>query len=730
MAETPTIEIKSLFSAAKQSPTKLEQLCVETASGAKVVEDLLNLLVYQLEEEEIYALQNPESESYKILASTLKKVSTAVNCNVICVIGHTEICENYMKALDFKRKNSLPTVVLIVGCMSNSLANRLNKEQKYTSQEIYFFGFRNLMHCLKGQIFSCEKGHMGYFSMNCDFDGAKKNYDKIKANSTEYQKAYAERLRLLQCCQSKFEVFKQVFYDKLPLRNCSVYPAEQLIKKISQIRTDSGSVIPPTNPIFILEDGISCSTGESCKLRDAQYELFKKNANVFEKEVSEFSFVPQTTQMMRNFYSVTVEEHNQFDKFLSEKLRTMKLEDGLAFLHQRLIFPHFLVRGGYPVFFYLIGQRYLLCIKEIEKKYNNLDWGYFEKIFYSNILLYILHLHKEIETKKIASPSSMKNFIWYTEKEFFRLLQWLTQKDKKLWMPGNTIAPVYYLFLPNLHLPYFEFFFKEFPTFFSNIHNGDAFLEKLFENAQYPTEGRVKLFHIILSIGNFSYDKNYIKLYENGESNANTNTLSPAILNLLYRVFGTIINKKYKLFMPQKRMLFWEKQAADPSASKKNKLRFENYYNAYKTFLETYKEYPIEQLTQEQLQKVIDTDLAPYVEGAKAMETLPAFFGTVTKQVKKLAKDKSLFNSTIKRLRNIYTQSRANLNEGNNALRKRNEIQAAYNEFLQTPVVQQEQQEQARKQAEHEARERAYLASKAQSKANQGGRRTRRNHRR
>ena len=135
-------------------------------------------------------------------------------------------------------------------------------------------------------------------------------------------------------------------------------------------------------------------------------------------------------------------------------------------------------------------------------------------------------------------------------------------------------------------------------------------------------------------------------------------------------------------------------------------------------------------MTQEQLQKLIDTDLAPFVEGAKAMETLPVFFGTLTKQVKKLAKDKSLFNTTIKRLRNIYTSKRENLNEGNNALRKRNEIQGAYNEFLQTPAVQQEQQEQVRKQAEHEARERAYLATQAQAQANQGGHRTRRNHRR
>jgi hypothetical protein len=726
MADTPSIQIKSLFSAAKQVPTKLEQMCVESASGAKVVEDLLNLLVYQLEEQEIYALQDPESESYKVLSSTLEKVSTAVKCNVICIIGHTEICENYMKTLQFHRINSLPTVVLIVGCMSNSLANRLNKEQKYTSQEIYFFGFRNLMHCLKGQIFSCEKGHMGYFSMNCDFDGAKQNYDKIKANSTEYQKAYAERLRLLQCCQSKFEVFKQVFYDKLPLRNCSVYPAEQLIKKISQIRTNSGSVIPPTNPIFLLEDGVSCSRGESCKLQDVQYELFKKNANVFEKEVSEFSFVPQTTQIMRNFYSVTVEEHNEFDKFLSEKLRTMKVEDGLAFLHQRLSFPHFVVRGGYPVFFYLIGQRYLLCIKEIEKKYNNLEWDYFEKLFFSNILLYILHLHEEIETRKIASPSSMKNFIWYTEKEFFRLLQWLTRKEKKLWTPGNAIAPVYYLFLPNFHLPYFEFFFKEFPDFFTKPGRVDSFLEKIFEHAKYPEEGRVKLLQILFSIGIFDNDKNYIKLYENGESDANTNTLSPAILHILYSVFFPIIKKKYKLFLPQNRMLFWEKQAADPSASKKNKIRFANYFNAYKTLVETYTISPFEKLSTEQVNSMLDADLAPYVEGAKAMETLPAFFGTLTKQVKKLTKDKTVFNTTIKRLRNIYTERRANLNEGNNALRKRNEIQAAYNEFLQMPAIQQEQLEQARKQAEHEARERAYLASKGL----QGGRRTRRKYRR
>lgn len=94
----------------------------------------------------------------------------------------------------------------------------------------------------------------------------------------------------------------------------------------------------------------------------------------------------------------------------------------------------------------------------------------------------------------------------------------------------------------------------------------------------------------------------------------------------------------------------------------------------------------------------------------------------MTKQVKKLAKNKSLFNITIKRLRNIYTSRQENLNEGNNALRRRNAIQQAYEEFMQIPAVLAQKEVNARRLAEHEERQRAYQLAKA----DQGGARTRR----
>jgi hypothetical protein len=188
---------------------------------------------------------------------------------------------------------------------------------------------------------------------------------------------------------------------------------------------------------------------------------------------------------------------------------------------------------------------------------------------------------------------------------------------------------------------------------------------------------------------------------------------------LLYRAFSPFMKKKYPLFMPQKRMEFWDKKASEAGISKKNKLRFEQYRDAYKICLDMLKRNASQEfLTPEQAKKMLDANLAPYVQGAKAIETLPSYFGTVTKQVKKFAKEKPLFNTTMKRLRNIYTEKRANLNEGNNALRKRNEIQSVYDDFLQTPAVLQEKEDQARKQAEHEERQRI-----RQQKASEGGRR-------
>ena len=227
--------------------------------------------VVEFEGEELKQYHDKKGIYYSKLKKDLEWVSKKIKKNIIVYVGHVEDIDRDFFPELYSSGNTLlstltpefETICLLIACYSIDVATRFNAAPSYfvghkygkNQYSIVSFGFEELVHIYRGEIYMCENHHEKVDSFQCMYPNAL--YDKQNLLRNVDDKSNP----LYQCCKVKYDRFKSRFVDELSTRNCIKLTKEKFLKKVEKIiRTDGTLNKQDTHNKYTIEIG----DGETC----------------------------------------------------------------------------------------------------------------------------------------------------------------------------------------------------------------------------------------------------------------------------------------------------------------------------------------------------------------------------------------------------------------------------------------------------------------------------------
>lgn len=665
------------------------QKCVELSSKPKSEEIQYNIgaLIFQVEEEEILELTRPESLASQTLRATVKPIADELQCNILVFVGHTHECYNYISTKGIAITNNLPTIVLVVACFSIQRIQEYNLKQEMIDRNIYFFGFNNFMHVLKGEILACKENHKAMPYLDCRFDEVKNNIQKITANASEYTKAYEAQLDLLKCCNGRYEHFKQVFYDYLVGRECVKFTTEKLLPKLRRIRNPDGSLHRDTfasktdldNYVFFRSEGEAC-TAESCSAGKTKYNTYKPNIAKFDDRVR---FGNEATKklidILNNTSKYTPEEFLKKDKEIVDILKAMPKPQALKSLQYSLRYRSNSYNFIVPLFFFLFAENYKISTQEVLKNHAvPLDI-----VLNNNWMLpaFILEHMNSTHVKPTL-----------TESEAYRLLKAIGEKNRNALKTNYHINRL--LFQNNkCYLSIIELLFRDFTEEITPLPDIIIrWLDEHVKEGKWTLEQAAKVLEIIVSLKKLNMkipgsmqEFSIINFYEGVISDGLSRSFNTHLTFLIILYVYIHDDTKFPIDSLDNKVTYW----ITPSQSAKTylKAKYNRILKAYQITKDFFNKGGVEvqsyRKTPEQMKKLLDYDLAPIEARVQAIEEVKSFFSKVQPNIQKRKNlDTATKTAAIQELVAFYRGVNSERNEGENALRRLREMHSLYSEFL------------------------------------------------
>lgn len=681
----------------------VKKCATEYSSLAKTQEHpkLVGQLIFQLEEDEIVALKDPEGASYKTLEATMQPIMDTLQCNIVVVVGHNTACFTYIDTNEIPSLNSLPTIVLVVACFSATKIAEYNTKPLHIQRKLFFFGFRNIMHLVQGEILACKAHHLAEPFLDCRFEEVKQDLEVIQANLTQYTKPYANQVDLLKCCKGRYEHFKQVFYDYLAKRECVKFPTASLLTKLRTIRNSDGTLFRNATMegnslkmtdeqlrsyIFKRSEGIPCTDEGNCSAGKTNYEVYKENLKKFDDRVRYGNAITKKLiDILNNTDRYTVAEKIEKDKEIVELLKSLpKPSAKQTLLHLLVYRNHLDDMYLIPLFFYIFAENYKLSSMEVLKNhdvpYNYIPSrmpGQRENIPQLSFVKIILnHMNR-----KFKKPT-------LTEMEAYRLIRTIGLKKPEIFLDSESDITKYGR--PTIHLTIIDSIYSKlsisellFYHFPEHIDITNSWLiSRLAVGIElniFSIKYTCKLLELLGSFQKLRLEKDYsfLTTYESISSKS-------FFLEILILIYVYFDDARYPNETIDEKIEFW--------TSKIESVKGEHRKTAYRKYLKIYlqaKDFlsknSIESLrnTPAQMKELLKYDLAPFEDSALAIDEIKSYFGSVQKNIQKR---KNLDADTkIKAIQNLVTAYKGvniEKNEGENSLRRLKEIDTYYTNFL------------------------------------------------
>ena len=684
------------FEFVKKCATEYSQI----AKGEELP-NLVNSLIFQLEEEEIVALKNPANPSYQALQATLQPIMDALQCNIIVIVGHNTACFTYIDTKGIPIVNSLPTIVLLVACFSESKIASYNTMPDIVRNNIYFFGFRNYMHLLHGEILACKSNHLAAPFLDCRFEEVKQDLDVIRANATQYTKPYAEQVDLLKCCRGRYEHFKQVFYDYLANRECVKFTTANLMDKLKAIRAPDGSLVRNAtmvngtlrmNPdqletyIFKRSEGTPCTAEGNCSTGKTRYANYKPNLTKFDDRVKfGNTLTKQLFEILNYTNRHTPEEHIQKDKEMADLLKGVPKSTALTSLtHSAIYRSEFIYTTRrsiqIPLFFYIFAENYKLSTQEILKNHAVPLDIVIENEYYTLVSVILEHMVRT-ETRRTI-----------TEKEVYRLLKAIGQKNANALVVGfRAQQTLPRLFGEKCYPSLFELLFRYFPLAIPALHwTYIPRMSYLVERKQWTLAEASKVLELFVAFGKI-HDGNIsiIRSYED-EMRMDTHRISgatksfrviPEFLIILYTYYYD--ESQAEDFSISSQIDWWTEKYAEVLQYLKPK--FNRILKAYQEVKEFFGDLPIDRYlkTPEDINVILDFELAPMEVPAGAIDEVVSYMKTVQPAIQKRSNlNTATKSAAVQQLVALYKGVDISKNEGENALNRLSKMHTMYTQFL------------------------------------------------
>lgn len=667
-------------------------------SKEKDLPNIVNLLIFQLEEEEILALKNTESASYKTLKATMEPIMERLQCNIVVVIGHTETCFTYIDKTGIPTLNSLPTIILVVACFSSSQIARYNTDPKMIEKKYFFFGFQNLMHLLHGEILACKSPHLATPFLDCRYEEVKEDIEVIRANVKQYNKPYEQQIDLLKCCKGRYEHFKQVFYDYLSKRECVKFPTEQLFAKLKGIRKEDGSLFRygiSQNNFFVMteedkkkyifsrSEGIPCTDEGNCSTGKTMYTTYKANLAKFDDRVKFGNDATKKIFAILNETSrYTPEQLALKDKEMLDILKALPKKTALSVLLHPAVYRNESTDKSYTIvlYFFVFAENYKLTSQEILKNHD-VPLDIVVKNEYTLVNFILEHLMRTYPKPTLS------------EAEAYRLIKAIGQKNvKSIEVAFQSNKGISMLFEnKKCYLSLIELIFRYFPTAAPNsIFQYILILSEYVSNGNWTLEQAIKVLELFASFEKFTEAKGAgkISILTSYESKLTSSTSASYKLLLEFIIFIYIYlqdTNKYPDTLLDKKIKQWEEKLTTTKDYMKPKVnRVLKVYQTAKAFFDA-KGIPIQDYRKipEEMNKLLDKDLEDIESKTSAIENVKTYFATVQPNIQK-RKDLNTATKTaaIQQLVGLYKGINSTKNEGENALRRLREMHEVYKKFL------------------------------------------------
>jgi hypothetical protein len=502
---------------------------IEDAEEDEVYAPSIGNMLMEVEEYELEALKDQDSNSYDTLATTAEYLMQALKVNLLFIVGHTEFCIDYMRTVNYtfkKPNNDLPLVIFIIGCQGGKTAADLNALQETRDKNYYFFGFHKIVHVVDGHIFMCEGIQREMPNMDCNYRGAKEDLKKLKqVRSMEEENENP----LFQCMDAKYMRFVNTFKRQIRARNCIQFTTQNIIQKLNKFKDPERGFLPhdtfkKEDYIFRAEDGTPCQDA-TCSLQ--LYDGADQRAAEFDALIRIKTTRNEVKELIQKWYFQTVAEKRQADEQIVSHLNSLGIAEANSLLstiiyEDRQVGYDDYVQSNIPLFEFAFLNKYELTSKEILTKYSP-DWSK-DKETYDGL----------IETLIERYPNSRNS---YSIKELFRLFLKLKDKNHKLFFHFKDDVFLFkrYFEKPEL-LPLVQFYFRFFPgkTVTRGLSSGEypidyntmfekekPLLEKFFENKSIIDNPRFfSILETLLIYGvdinkKMSTDETLIEYYEN-----------------------------------------------------------------------------------------------------------------------------------------------------------------------------------------------------------------------
>jgi len=352
MNSQPIVQIKSYAADALMSIRRWKPTCLEAARKKETPEFQPLEFVVEFEEKELHELQDPASQIYSVFLQRFQRVATAAQVNLFIFIGHSDICLNYVDLIlkdvtdgTLAIPNSLPSVILIIGCKGQPYLDKYRAERngKYKllhEKQFHFFGFENLVHIYKGDIYNCQKPHLATPKLRC---------------------AHLPTEKHEECCTAKEGSFHRLFLEYLNKRNCTKISDEALIDRFRSIGSSTFK-----GYIFGARDGKSCEETDPC-VAPSQNQINSnkksKNINALASNYDDAWFqLYQETRYLSQQHIIDVYKNLPKERavLLSHEFSLRKVtENGNTHFFDssdKTVLGQALVHGQYEVVLYLISQ--------------------------------------------------------------------------------------------------------------------------------------------------------------------------------------------------------------------------------------------------------------------------------------------------------------------------------------------------------------------------------------
>lgn len=539
---TPNTDIYSIPSG-ELTPVSFLQRCL-----TRVLEEHPNevpdhewQLIIEIEEEEIEALQNSSSKSYRNLKNTLNEAARIAKTNIVVYMGHMEVCLNYVKTIDLNQllySNGLPTCVFIIACYSDKYISELNQKAIDERLPIYFFGFETLMHMVEGEAYMCKETHKEIPNLDCVYPGSKEEIEALFAgmptnnpNSLDYsmglivndelRKPFQEQNKVIQCCRAKYERFRKVFLETLNKRDCAKFTAQDFARKCKTIEDPEFM----TKELYRVkhEDGTPCSKEKPCKMPTGALEPFVKSA----KEYNNLMKAKVASAEIHQLFQNTLADYKNKEKNdlrIVQILGSLTKEERKIVLEESTTWDEFLFTGV-PIFYQIFKQKYIFTMKDIFQR---------KEIHLDKSIHYILtSLIEYLITTFVYSGETYRYENLYTEKELYRLFQQMLPLNRDIFWYANKSdkIPLSFLFESKVEYPgLINFFFDTFREAEYYTDNSRILLSTVLKNPYWTSEQKLNTLQKLFAFGVEQGNLDSIQLYERYE----LHTLNPKVLLLLY----------------------------------------------------------------------------------------------------------------------------------------------------------------------------------------------------